>query len=230
MSASGKQPSTGATVPQVSPTDATDALTFERPDRPLFPCERELFGPAIFASLPALRGAPLATARELTRVLRNQLVRSPLGAIAVVEVIHAVTCLMRQPELGLRFVVGCAGPDARRLQTDLKMPILYAPQARVRVAQTTAADDYWIPPSNADGVFWPFVVATEDLSQALPFLRQLEAALDMPREQVRRALVTLLRASAPVMPRSLMPAEQAAPTTWVTDAFATVGAAAPRQG
>src|SRR5262249_870063 len=57
------------------------------PGRPWFPAERELYGPAICPSLPALRRIPIKRMRELTRLLRNQVIQSPQSVTAVVEAI-----------------------------------------------------------------------------------------------------------------------------------------------
>src|SRR5260370_18203468 len=158
------------------------------PGRPTFPSERELFGLSVFSSLPALRHIPVTRMRELTRLLRNQTVRPPLGVIAVVEAIYAMTQVLLHSKPHIAVALGCGGRESRQILANLKMPILYAPEAPVIVRQTTPKDAYWISPTNADGIFWPFVVATADLRVQHGYLKRLNAALARPARRIRQAL------------------------------------------
>jgi hypothetical protein len=99
------------------------------------------------------------------------------------------------------------------------MPMLYAPLVRVAVTQMSEAEDHWIPPTNADGVFWPFIVAIDDLRAAGPYLHRLDAALALPERELRRALVTLLRETPASEPQALLGSTSTASLLWVADAF-----------
>jgi hypothetical protein len=189
------------------------------PGRPTFPSERELFGTAVFSSLPALRRIPVLQMRELTRLLRNQTVQSPQGVIAVVETIYAMSQLLINPKLHISVALGCMGRESRQILSNLKMPMLYAPTVPVIVPQTTPEDAYWINPSNADGIFWPFVVSTADLRSQRGYLKRLNTVLAQPASKIRRALVHLRNERFTYAPRSLIQGMGTAYALWTADPF-----------
>lgn len=85
--------------------DQQQALFLTDTPRPLFASERELFGPACFTSLPALRRVPLAALGELNCFLRNQALLSPLSTIAAIESLLLMTrCILRPA--GLQAILG----------------------------------------------------------------------------------------------------------------------------
>jgi hypothetical protein len=160
--------------------------------------------------------------RELTRLVHNQAIDSPQVGLAVVEVIHALAQVLVEPRLGIRLAVGNIGSNARQAVGNLRMPMLYARQARVVVTTAGPDYDYWIAPANFDRNFWPFVIASADLRAMRAYLRQLDRALAQSApEEVRRALASVTRQSKQHLPKSLLRSATKSPLLWVADDMST---------
>jgi hypothetical protein len=210
--------------------------TFGVMPRPLFATEFELFGPGIFGSLPYLRGMDVSEARELSRMLRNQVLASPLSIAATVEIILVMFSLATNPALGLRATVGCLGREGRALLAQLGVPVLYAPDAQVLPqqvvqARATRGSSCWSDGANAQGQFWPFVVASADLRRNAAHFAQLDEMLALRIGDVRRGLVTVRRAGRMIAPETLFPGLASSPVRWTADATdGKIHARAPGSG
>jgi hypothetical protein len=162
-------------------------------ERAVFPAETELFGRGVFESLPAIQAIPVERMREIAHLMRNQAIKTPLTGIAVFEICYALTEVLTNPRLGIDVTLGSSGPEARNLMELVNIPMLYAPWAQVVVSEATPEDDFWIPPTNAEGYFWPFVMATADLRAIAPFRLQLNGALASPAESTRSAIIEVAK-------------------------------------
>jgi ThiF family len=162
-------------------------------ERAVFPAETELFGRGVFESLPAIQTIPVERMREIAHLMRNQAIKTPLTGIAVFEICYALTEVLTNPRLGIDVTLGSSGPEARNLMELVNIPMLYAPWAQVVVSEAAPEDDFWIPPTNAEGYFWPFVMATADLRAIAPFRLQLNGALASPAETTRSAIIEVAR-------------------------------------
>ncbi|HEU4785360.1 MAG TPA: ThiF family adenylyltransferase [Ktedonobacterales bacterium] len=162
-------------------------------ERAVFPAETELFGRGVFESLPAIQAIPVERMREIAHLMRNQAIKTPLTGIAVFEICYALTEVLTNPRLGIDVTLGSSGPEARNLMELVNIPMLYAPWAQVVVSEAAPEDDFWIPPTNAEGYFWPFVMATADLRAIAPFRLQLNGALASPAETTRSAIIEVAR-------------------------------------
>lgn len=158
-------------------------------ERALFPAETELFGRGVFESLPAIQEEPVERMREVAHLMRNQAITSPLAGIAIFEVCFALLETLTNPRLGIDFALGSAGPEARNLMRILNIPMLYAPWAQVVVSEAKPEEDFWIPPPNAEGYFWPYVIPVADLRTLAPFRQQLDQALGSPAQTTRGAII-----------------------------------------
>lgn len=185
-------------------------------ERPLFPAEYESFGPEVFASLPALRTMSITKARELTCMLRNQAITSPLSTMALVEAVYTTCQILMLPELEIQVALGCGDYEMRRMLAGLGMPILYAPLAEVTRNGLTY---YWANGMNDQGKFWPFVVATQDLRAQDALFADLNSALSLPPHAVRRALVLFRRRGGRALPWTVMPEPEASAVLWSADPF-----------
>jgi hypothetical protein len=183
-------------------------------NRPLFPCEFESFGPGVFDSLPGLRGVSTSYTAELSCLLRNQVVQSPLGTSAVVEAICAMARIQMKPELRLVATVGCMGVEARRVTYQIGMPALYAADAPVL---HNRLDFYWSRSANAPGRFWPFVFATADLSARVEYFDALDMILSLPPREQRAALVALVRRGERIPVRAMLPNAEESSMLWTPD-------------
>jgi len=162
-------------------------------ERAVFPAETELFGRGVFESLPAIQTIPVERMREIAHLMRNQAIKTPLTGIAVFEICYALTEVLTNPRLGIDVTLGSSGPEARNLMELVNIPMLYAPWAQVVVSEAAPEDDFWIPPTNAEGYFWPFVMATADLRAIAPFRLQLNGALASPAESTRSAIIEVAK-------------------------------------
>jgi molybdopterin/thiamine biosynthesis adenylyltransferase len=192
-------------------------MTMAATPRDLFPSERELFGPEIFASLAAVRKTPVPEIRELTRLVHNQVMSSRQVGIAVVEVLHALTQVLVNRRLGIRWAVGNMGAKARQAVARLQLPVLYARDARVVVTDSGPDYDYWIAPANFDRSFWPFVVASADLRAIRAHLRRLDRALSDPAPKVAHAVAAVTRQARRHLPNSLLRSAQQSSLLWAPD-------------
>jgi hypothetical protein len=217
-----RAPHSGASGEQhVGPED--DGYRFGTHPRPLFATEFELFGPWVFATVPYLRERAITQARELSRMLRNQMVTSPLSVAATIEIIHAMFSLATNPALDLRATLGCLGREGRALLAQLGVPVLYAPDVpvvpqQVAQARATRSSSYWSDSANAQGQFWPFVVASADLRRNAAHFAELDNLLRLKIEDLRRALVHFRRAGRMIAPVTLLPNLENSPVRWTADA------------
>jgi hypothetical protein len=200
-----------------------NSYVFGANPRPLFATELELFGPGVFASLPYLRDIAVTRARELSRMLRNQVVVSPLSVAATVEIVHTMYRLATEPALAIRATLGCLGRDGRALLEQLGVPVLYAPDApvlaqQVAWARATRGSSYWSDSANAQGQFWPFVVASEDLRRNTQHFARLEKLLTLKIADLRRALVNFRRAGRMIVPETLLPGLASSAIRWTANA------------
>jgi hypothetical protein len=197
--------------------------TFGETSRPLFATEFELFGPGIFGSLPYLREMDVSHAREGSRILRNQVVTSPLSVAVMVEIILMTHYLMTDPALAIEATVGCLSREGRILLAQLGVPALYAPDAPVLPQQVVQAHDtrgssYWSDDANAQGQFWPFVIASEDVRRNQAHFAQLNEWLALPIADLRDKIVLLRRAEHMITPETLLRDLASSPVRWTADA------------
>jgi hypothetical protein len=202
--------------------DAT--LTMGAPGRPLFPTESELFGPAIFPSLPALLALAVTEIREMTRMLRNQAMQSPQSIAATVEVVYVIWRLLCHPALDIKAMLGCLDRDGRAMLAHLGMPMLYAPTApvlaqQVALSKASLAASLWTDVANAQGRFWPFVFAAEDVRRHAAYFKRLDKLLSLKAGELRRALVEFRRQRPTIVPEALMPGAETSSILWTTDPF-----------
>jgi len=184
-------------------------------ERAVFPAESELFGRGVFESLPAIQTIPVERMREIAHLMRNQAIKTPLTGIAVFEVCYALTEVLTNPRLGIDLTLGSSGPEARNLMELVNIPMLYAPWAQVVVSEAAPEDDFWIPPTNAEGYFWPFVMATADLRAIAPFRLQLNGALASPAESTRSAIIEVAKLARNAnMPQPMFLHEAQIPPRW----------------
>jgi ThiF family protein len=160
-------------------------------ERAVFPTETELFGRGVFESLPAIQTIPVERMREIGHLMRNQAIKTPLTGISVFEVVYALTQILPNPKLGIDISLGNMGPEARNLMELANIPVVYAPWAQVVVAEANPDEDFWIPPTNAESYFWPFVIASADLLAISPYLQQLDSALASAAQSTRSALIAV---------------------------------------
>jgi hypothetical protein len=189
------------------------------PGRPHFPCEIELFGPRVFPSVPALQSTPLSHMREMTRMLRNYVTRSPLGVAASIQTMLTSAHLLLRRDLSIDVALGCVDKEGRWLAAQMGMPIIFAPAAPVVV---TPSDDprtaYWSMQANSQGQFWPFVISVQDLRRRRAHLHTIDRALSLPASEMRHALVELRRAAHTLSLPGIMPAPNSSPVLWTADA------------
>lgn len=195
------------TTSEAALMDHQAALLLTDWPRPLFASERELFGAACFASLPALHSMPLTAISELNCFLHNQALMSPLSTIAAVETLLLMTRCILRPGSGLQVILGASDQEARRLLAALGFPMLYAPQAPV-VVPFLPYKNYWAAGevgTAAQGKYWPFAVASADLREQQGHFARLHHLLDQPPADIRRGLVQLRRQAQPGIPSALIP-------------------------
>jgi GNAT superfamily N-acetyltransferase len=193
---------------------------FADADRALFPTERELFGPHVYDTLPALRTIPIEHVREWACWFRNQAVRSPLEIPALVAAFTRPMQYVAEPQHEIDIVVGHYNQTARKVYAALGLPVLYAPLAPV---QPPTEDGYWTQGVNQQGAFWPGAFARADLMEHLVVIRQLDAALDLAPKDLRRTLAAALRnaehrTGAPP-PHALLPLSDPQTLFWTTDRY-----------
>lgn len=162
-------------------------------ERALFPSETELFGRGVFESLPAIQEIPIERIREIAHLMRNQAIKSPQTGLSVFEICFALTEVLTNRKLGIDLAVGNMGPEARNLMEIANIPVLYAPWAAVVVGEASAEEDFWVPPTDAEGYFWPYVIAASDLHTITPYRQRLDSALASPAQSARSALIELAR-------------------------------------
>jgi hypothetical protein len=160
--------------------------TVVTPARPLFPTERELFGPEVFSTLPALRAIPLARMREWACTVRNKLHGARVGAVAAMYESFCVPLLYALDAThGIEVILGNNNDAARKIYAQLGAAVLYAPATPARAPEQ---DGYWTSAVNEQGAFWPGVLALADLRAHDQYLRLLDAALDVEESALPSAL------------------------------------------
>ncbi|HEV2236324.1 MAG TPA: hypothetical protein VGR57_06640 [Ktedonobacterales bacterium] len=200
-----------------------DGYAFSASPRPLFATEFELFGPGVFASLPYLRDMPVARARELSRMLRNQVVASPLSVAAMLEITHMMSRLVTDPTLNIQVALGCLGREGRTLMAHLGVPLLLAPEApvlprQVALARATRSGAYWSSGANTQGQFWPFVLAAKDVRQSAQHFDRLDELLARGPADLRRGLVQLHHIGRMIEPETLLNGLTNSAIRWTTGA------------
>ena len=147
--------------------------------RPLFSVEFA-FGQQLYASHPAISKLPVASVREMMRMVRNQAIRVPLTSLSPIEVVVAASRLLQDPLNQIEALVGCASPELRRLSHRLSIPVAYAPDAVDHLSDRSAALDsaIWTPKALELGRFWPLALSLADIQAAGEFFDMLDAALD----------------------------------------------------
>jgi hypothetical protein len=184
--------------------------------RPLFPTEYELFGPDLLSSLPALRELPVAEVRELSCLLCNQALRSPLTLAAIVEAFQTMARVVMDAANGIRAVISHTDLEARRICARLGLPILYAPFAPVAFER---GDDHWSAAANMQGMFLANVTPVADLYRHAAHFQRMDEALELPEPAVRRVLVDLLKHPIVTEPRAFVPEPGATSVFWTNDPF-----------
>lgn len=175
--------------------------------RPLFASERELFGPVLFASLPALRAIPLSELGDFTCLLQNQALHSPLRTIAVIDAILSMIHLLAHPASRWRAILGTADQEARGLLAQLGVPVLYAPEAQVMVDSLSyqhywAAEEIGLP---VQGKYWPFTIAVDDLRARQNYFEHLHLQFTGEVENIRRILVAWRHQQTVAEPKAFFP-------------------------
>lgn len=159
--------------------------------RPVFPCETE-YGVELYGDHPGLANLPLRGVRELTRLVRNQALRTPFDAVTVVEAVVAISRVVCDPYHHIEAIVGCASPEVRRLLFRLGVPVAYAPEAVVigDNASGSAPNGHliWTRNANAPGRFWPFALASADILPDQWYYDRLDAALALPAMEIAGAI------------------------------------------
>jgi hypothetical protein len=167
-------------------------------ERPCFPTETR-FGTGVFTTLPALADLPISAVIEISRLVRNKVIRKPEARLATFDLAYVLSQLMISPQLGLSATIGRMMREARRLFYELRMPMLYAPDAPLLVQGPVPGEDFWTPESQAPGAFWPYAAASEDVRACEAYLARLNHALEAPVEQIMPQLKEVL-ATTPVNP------------------------------
>lgn len=183
--------------------------------RPLLPTEAELFGTLVFQTLPALALIPVSEAVEVACIIRNQVSRSLLSSAAVVELSLAITRALTAPEPRVQVALGQADAQARNLLWQLGYPLIYAPCVSVMPLRH---EFYWHDDLNAQGRFWPFAVATEDLQASAHGHQRIERVMELPSREIRRELTRYLRDQTHHAPTALRRDLDLSPTFWTADA------------
>ncbi len=148
-------------------------------ERPLFSVEFA-FGQALYASHPEISLLPLASVREMMRMVRNQAIRIPLTSVTTIEVIVAASRLLRDPTNHIEALVGCASPELRKLSHRFNIPVAYAPDATDHLREHSASLDaaIWTPKALESGRFWPLAISQVDVQANGDFFDALNTALD----------------------------------------------------
>ena len=185
-------------------------------NRPLFPAEWESFGPAVFASLPALHKTPLQRVIELNCLMRNQAIPDTLTAVAAIEAVYTIIQILIMPECDLHALVGCINQEARGLLAKLGIPILYASVAPVTHDNLPP---YWSRSMNDSGRFWPFVVSPTDFLTNLAYVHHLNAVLESTPQEILQSAGKFRQAGHSISPTTVRPTWSPYPYVWSDDPF-----------
>lgn len=175
----------------------TAALLMSDSNRVLFPCESE-YGRDIYRKHPAIGRIPVTRVRELTRLVRNQALKTPLDGLCVVEAILAMIDVLCNPIHQVEAIVGCNGPEVRRLLHGLHIPVAYAPHAQIigenRNGGRPGEELLWSQQSHIPGRFTPMAISIADLRDAMLYFRELDQSLGAPLPLVARLVAAKRRA------------------------------------
>jgi len=160
-------------------------------NRPTFPCESE-YGLGIYGSHPEIARVPVSGVRELTRLVRNQAIRTPMDPWVVLEAIVGIARIICDPDHAPEAIIGCAGLEVRRLLYGLGLPVAYAPHAAIigdnRGGGAPGGELLWSEQSHVAGRFWPLAIAASDIRALTSYFDALDAALALSAEQIGEAL------------------------------------------
>ena len=193
-------------------------------DRPLFPAERESFGPRVFTSLPALQKTPLQHVVELNCLMRNQAIPDSLTSVAAIEAVCIMMHILLMPERDIHAIVGCINQEARGLLAKLGIPILYASAAPVIHDNLPP---YWSRNMNDSGKFWPFAVAQADFRANPNYVSHFNEVLELPPEELLQAVAQFRRSGQVIVPAAVRPTWSTPPYCWSDDPFHPLPASVP---
>ncbi len=197
--------------------DVLDAsLRLRDAPRPIFPCESE-YGVAIYGQHPQLGPIQIDDVRELTRLVRNQAIRTPVDVFSVVEAVLAVARAMCAPHHHIEAIVGCASAEVRRALFRLGIPMIYAPEAPIlgdNLGAELEGELLWTQQSHVPGRFWPFALASADVALDVTYFDRLDSALALPVPSIPTALAELQPTGVLRAPRLLVEPAQAGGVLW----------------
>lgn len=195
--------------------------TFGDVNRPYFPCESE-YGRAIYGGHPGLRDVPLASARELMRLVRNQVTRTPAQMYAIFESLLAVARVACDPSYGLEVIIACASAEVRRLVSSIGTPLAYAPLAPIIGDNTGGIAPgtriLWTSASHAPGRFWPAALSTADVRAQESYYDALDVVLARPVAEVSHELSQLRWRAPQHVSRFVVAPEECGGVFWTADA------------
>jgi hypothetical protein len=187
--------------------------------RPAFPVESE-YGLGIYGEHPDLGPLPIHSVRELTRLVRNQVLRTPVDLCTVVEAVLAVARAMSDLSLGIDAIVGCASREVRRALYRLGVPMMYAPHALILGENLGAEIEghlLWTEQSHIPGRFWPFALLSADVCLDVKYFDRLDVALARPAPEVMEALAAVQPSGLLRRPSLLRAAELIGGVLWTDD-------------
>jgi hypothetical protein len=120
--------------------------------------------------------------------------------------------IQSMPSANLVATVAYCGHEARQVIYDLGMTAIYAPRAPVLCAQLPA---HWSANATVPGRFWPSVFSTLDFQRNVGHLEALDAILDLPASDLRRALTQFRRSGKRIVPQALMPDPSECEVLWI---------------
>jgi hypothetical protein len=182
----------------------------------VFPCESE-FGVGMYAGHPQIAPIPLDNVRELTRLVRNQAVRTSIDGYTVVEAVLAVARRMIDPTYHVDAIVGCASLEVRRLLYRLGIPMVYAPFEPIRGDNLGAAQGgqlLWTDQAHVPGRFWPFALSSADVRLDVAYFDALDVALALPADQILESMGALRPDGLLRTSRLLVPPDVAYGIVW----------------
>jgi hypothetical protein len=167
-----------------------------------FPVEID-YGHELYSTHPGLALLPVASVREMTRLVRNQAIRGPAATVATTEVVVATAKMLRDHLYRVEAIIGCASPDVRRLLNRLNIPMAYAPLAVDHLGQHPASLDatVWSPEAGRPGKFWPIALSSRDVSADGDYFDTLDRALEADPGQILEACQQALVQSRRLAPR-----------------------------
>ncbi|HEU5441992.1 MAG TPA: ThiF family adenylyltransferase [Ktedonobacterales bacterium] len=192
-------------------------------ERPLFPVETE-YGLDLYGQHPGIRWLPIASVRELSRLVRNQeLAYSPAVEAAPAETILASMGALTDHSHMIEAIVGCIAPEARRLLYNLHVPMAYAPQAPILADNLSGRLPdgrlLWTGHSHASGRFWPYALATVDLAQEAVQFAELDSILAQPNTADVITKLRQWRGRGPARrPRYVVDSDDGS-TVWISNPF-----------